>query len=101
MNVQTLVVLFALGAAALALWTDARFSKLAPEAARAVLLHVAVALVLSRLMIVAVERVSEDGSPVRVLAAVFGLALPSLVYVLLAGVWVIKFAQRRLYRGSY
>jgi len=100
MNAQTLVIFFALGAAVLALWADARFPKLAPARAFAVLAHLAIAVVLSRLMVVALERIS-DGDDATVLAGIFGLALPSLVYLLLAGVWMIKLAQRMLYRGRW
>lgn len=101
MNTHTLVLFFGVGAAGLALWTDARFPKLMPGGVRWVLVHFAAAFVLSRLMIVGVESISEGGDPLAVLGGVFGLALPSLVYVLLVAIWVIKFAQRALYRRTW
>lgn len=98
MSAQSLVVFFAVGAALLALWADARLSKLAPARALTVFAHLAIALVVSRFMVVALERITDDGSDYTVLAGIFGLALPSLVYLLLAAVWLIKLAQRSIYR---
>ena len=83
-----------LGAAALALWIDVRFSRLRPDGLRDATVRLGSALLLLLLLPVAVTPFAGDGSPGAVrLGAVFALVLPALVYAVLVGVWIVKAAQ--------
>lgn len=88
--------LFALGAASVALWVDARFPALAPDTLRGALLHVGVSLVLGRLLMpLATHALGGGSEPMRLLLVV-GVAFPILVYTFLAAVWIVK-----IWRDAY
>lgn len=72
------------GAGALALWIDARFPGLAPEAfSRRVLLAI--------VALIALEVVPFlGGSPGAMYASVFVIVLPTLVASLLTAVWLLR-----------
>lgn len=78
------------GAALLALWFDARLPMLAPAGLRAIVLHAAIALGLIHLI------PGDAGSPASVYLALFGIALPALIYVFLVAIWFIRHAQSAL-----
>ena len=97
MSKQAFAVLFLAGAAALALWVEARFPKLAPTSLRRAFFHVVTAaFTLFVLMPFGMELVGGGGSKVHMLAAVFGVGLPSLTYGLLVSVWVLNVARHAL-----
>ena len=50
MNVSLIVVLIALGAAAIALWIDVRFPGIAPSNMRGILIHAALAVAAGKLL---------------------------------------------------
>jgi hypothetical protein len=89
-------VFIGLGAGAIALWLDVRFARLAPHDMAKAVLHVAASLAVAYATSPAVQALAASDDPRIVLLGVFGLAFPSIVYCLLAGLWVIKFAQRML-----
>jgi hypothetical protein len=91
------LVALAVGAALIAVWLDVRFERFGPSDFRGAMLHVGVALAVGWLLVPAgLESVLAVGaSP---LVALFGVALPSLVYVFLAAFWVVKQAGGLLLR---
>jgi hypothetical protein len=78
------------GAALLALWFDARLPMLAPAGLRKIVLHAAVAVLVVRLI------PGDAASPAGVYLALFGIALPALIYVFLVAIWFIRHAQSAL-----
>lgn len=99
MSPQLYSVLFLFGALALALWTRARFPGLTPVGLRGALCHVAVTMVAGQLLTPLALHLLT-GSRTVVLVAVFAVALPALVYTLLAAVWLLQLLSERL-RGSF
>lgn len=96
MNAGFVTVLIGLGAGAIALWIDIRFPRLAPRELPKALLHVAASLAVGYATGPAMQMLVAYENPRLTLLAVFGLAFPAIVYCLLAGLWVIKLAQRML-----
>ena len=96
MNAGLLTVFFGLGAGAIALWIDARFPRLAPQELPKALLHVVASTVVAYASGHAMQMLFASEEPRTIFAASFGLGLPSIVYCLLAGVWVIKVTQRAM-----
>jgi hypothetical protein len=83
------LVAFALGSAALALWTYVRFPRLAPTQLRHAILHVAAALVSAH--VVSNLNLWLDvglSGHAAAFAHLFGLLLPILVYVFLSALWM-------------
>lgn len=90
MDASLFAVLLLLGAAALAVWVDARFPSLAPADVRRVLLHVGGAML-------ALSLLPADADSVgAAFTLIFAGALPALVYACLAALWTVRFAQRAL-----
>ncbi len=91
MTLGSLLVVYAIGAAAIALWIDARFARLSPETIRGTVIHVGVAMAVGQLVVpLGIHVLVAVGSPVATFAALFLVAFPALVYSFLAAVWVIK-----------
>ena len=93
MSNGTFALVLTAGAALLALWLDARLPKLAPATMRRVLPHIVLAFVVLQL-------VPGATSSTMIYVALFGLALPALVYCFLTAVWFIKIAQGMLGLGT-
>jgi hypothetical protein len=97
LNVGLIVVLIALGAAAIALWVDVRFPGIAPRNVRGILIHAALAVAAGQLLAPAgLNFVRGLESHVLTLVGVFGVAFPAIIYAMLVGVWTIKTAQNHL-----
>ena len=96
MNAGFVTVLIGLGAGAIALWIDARFPALAPQDLAKAVIHVAASLAVGYAIGPAMTALLASDDPRTVLLGVFGIGFPSIVYCLLAGVWIIKLAQRML-----
>lgn len=90
----TIVLLF--GAGALALWLDARFPGIAPPNLQRALFRTLIALLTSRLLFPPLWSAALDRGPV--LVAVFAVALPCLVWVLVSTIWSIRLLQATLRR---
>jgi heme O synthase-like polyprenyltransferase len=91
MAVPVMVLLFAVGAGAIAVWIDARFPRLAPEEMRRALIHVGISIVVAQLLVpIGMRLLLGVETHVATLFAIFGVAFPAIVYALLSGVWVIK-----------
>ena len=99
MSPQLYAVLFLLGALALALWTRARFPGLTPSGLRGALIHVGITMIAGQLLTPLALHLFT-GSTSIVLAGVFAVALPALVYTLLAAVWLLQLLSQHL-RGSF
>lgn len=97
MSVGFVVVLIALGAAAIALWIDVRFPGIAPRDPRGILIHAVVAVAAGQLLVPAgMGLLLAPESEVLRLVAVFGVAFPAITYALLIGIWTIRAAQSLL-----
>jgi hypothetical protein len=96
MSVTMFLVLFAVGGAALALWIDVRFPKLAPAALRPALITVGISVLAAQLLVPpALQYLLGTGSWPLSLVGLFCLALPTLTFTFLAAIWVIK-----IFRGT-
>jgi uncharacterized membrane protein len=95
-NAGFVTVLIGLGAGAIALWIDARFPALAPRDLAKAIIHVAASLAVGYAIGPAMHSLLTSEDPRIILLGVFGIGFPSIVYCLLAGVWIIKLAQRML-----
>jgi len=89
MTKETFLVLFVLGAAALAVWFAQRLPGLAPRSFLAAAVHLAAALVAGSFLGPALQLVPGQPGLPAVLTALFVIALPALTYMLLAGVWLL------------
>src|SRR5689334_288997 len=91
MNSTALVLAYAFGAGAPAVWVEARFGRFTPESLRARFFHSAVALAVVQLSIPVLRLLVGDGESVS--HALFGLVyvfLPALVYAFLTSIWLLK-----------
>jgi hypothetical protein len=95
-NTGLLTGLIGVGAGAIALWIDVRFPRLAPDDMAKVLLQVAASIALGYAISPAMQALLSYEDPRLTLLGIFGLGFPSIVYCLLAGLWMIKLAQRTL-----
>jgi hypothetical protein len=96
-SVSGFVMCLALGAGALALWVDVRFPGRVDRNWKVVFCHLfAAGLVIQLVMPEAGMLVRDSGTAASYPLAAVGVALPSLTYLFLASLWVLKLAQRQL-----
>ena len=95
MSSNGLVVLMAIGAFSIALWIDYRLPSLAPKTLIGALAHLFAAMATGNFVVPVVIGAAGD-DPAKVFLGVFGVGFPVLVYLFLAGVWLIKCGQRTL-----
>jgi hypothetical protein len=95
MNPQLFVLVLAVGAGALAVWTDVRFPKLGPQSMTGVLVNTLAAMIALKVVAGNIGPLTS-GPPATALAAVLGVALPGLLYAFISGIWAI-----RLFQGAY
>jgi hypothetical protein len=95
-NPGLLTGLIGVGAGAIALWIDVRFPRLAPDDMAKALLQVAASIALGYAISPVMQTLLAYEDPRLTLLGIFGLGFPSIVYCLLAGLWMIKLAQRAL-----
>ena len=89
---QAYIIVFAVGAAAIAAWIDWRFPKLAPPHLKLALAHVVGACVIAN-VVMGTGLIGVGGSPARMSTGLLLVGLPILVYEFLAGVWTMKVLQ--------
>jgi len=99
LSTQLFAICFLAGAAAIAVWTDVRFPSIAPTSLRAATLHIGATLVVAQIL-VPLATGAVTGSRALALLATFAVGFPSLVYSLLAAIWVIRLAHAGL-RGRF
>jgi hypothetical protein len=90
MGVPAFVTLVFVAAAALALWLDVRLGGRGPSSLSRIVLHTIVAIVLLR---AARHVVVTADAPISTMIVIIGILLPSLVYVFLASLWVLKMVR--------
>ena len=87
---ETFLLAFLLGAAALAAWVALRLPQVAPRSFRAVSIHLGAALAIGAVLTPALGLVPGQPGTLSVLVALFGIALPALTYMFLAGIWLLR-----------
>jgi hypothetical protein len=92
MGKETFLLLFLLGAAVLAAWVALRLPRLAPRSFRWAWVHLGASLVVGAVLGPVLHAVPGLPSKLSVLAALFGVALPAITYMLLAGMWLVQLA---------
>ena len=97
MALGLVITAIGVGSAVIALWVHVRFPKLAPEEYRYVVLHLMGAHVVARSVVPTGMSLVAS----RPLVAVFGVALPGLVYLFLSWIWLIRLAQQSLGGGGF
>ncbi|HEY2939549.1 MAG TPA: hypothetical protein VGJ27_07030 [Gaiellaceae bacterium] len=90
MSSGAFLLAFSLGAAALALWIFVCLPKLAPTSLTRAFGHVVAAMVVGVLLKPALTGMAESGFPLAVFTALFGVALPGLTYMFVAGAWLLR-----------
>jgi hypothetical protein len=85
-----------LGAAAIAAWIAVRFPNLKPERLGMIIFHLLVAMVLAQLVPFGLLLPVSGSAAVQLMAGIFALALPVLVYTLLVTIWLLRVAQNAL-----
>jgi hypothetical protein len=89
MTKETFLLLFVVGAAALAVWVAQRLPGLAPRSFRAAAIHLGLAVVIGSTLGPLLRIVPGQPALPAVLIALFAIALPALIYMLLAGMWLL------------
>jgi hypothetical protein len=92
MGKESFLLVFVLGAAAIAAWVALRLPKLAPTSFKGGTVHLVVTLVVGAVLGPAVHAVPGLPSELSVLAALFLLAFPAITYMLLVGMWLVQLA---------
>jgi hypothetical protein len=98
MSTGSFAIALGVGAAVLAFWVQYRFPKLAPQSVGWAIVHLVVTMALADITKTVFNSVELE--PVAAMALVFGLALPTLVYSFVAGMWIIRIAQGAMGRGT-
>jgi hypothetical protein len=98
MSSGTFAIALGVGSALLAFWVQFRFPKLAPESLGWAIAHIVVAGALAQVTIGVFSSVALQ--PIGAMGLTFGLALPTLVYAFVAGMWMIRVAQGVTGRGT-
>ena len=91
MSIGLFAIFFLFGAGAIALWLDARFPGFAPRDLARALFRTLIALAASQLLFPPAWKLALARGPV--LVALFGVALPCLIWVLLSTIWSIRLLQ--------
>ena len=96
MPLPVFIVIYAAGAAVLALWVDVRFPRLGPGSMRVAGAHVIAAMTIAQLVSVPIGTMLDPAQPQRTAALLVTIVLPTLVYAFLTGLWMFKICQRML-----
>jgi len=98
MSSGSFAIALGIGAALLAFWVQYRFPKLAPQTLGWAIFHLCIAGVVAQFTKAVFG--SVELQPLGMMALVFVLALPTLVYAFVSGMWLIRVAQGALGRGG-
>jgi hypothetical protein len=88
-----LIMAVAIGAAAIALWLDTRFAGLTPGTMTVTLLHLLCSMLFFMSQPKLLVAVTSGDALAAKFAAVFLLLLPSMTYVWLVSIWMLKFMK--------
>ena len=91
MTVNMFIAAAALGSAALALWVEVRFPKLGPDRVVWGVFHLLAASMGAQILV----PTALDAAGNKMLA-IFVVAIPALIYVFLAAIWIMKLARGAL-----
>ena len=95
MSAQQLVLVVAIGAAAIAIWCDRRLGSRGPRSVIWTLAHVGASLLALQVMPQVITLVvTSSADPSRAVAATLFVLLPVLTYVWLSALWLMKLVQR-------
>ena len=89
MSRELFMLVFVVGAGALAVWIALCVPRIAPHSLRAAGVHICAALLLGLLLSPALTLVPGQPGMASVLVSLFFVALPALTYMLLAGLWLL------------
>jgi hypothetical protein len=92
MGKETFLLVFLLGAGALAAWVALRLPALAPSSFRSATVHLVATLVVGAVLGPVLHAVPGLPSSLSVMAALFLVALPAITYMLLVGMWIVRLA---------
>jgi hypothetical protein len=92
MGKESFLLVFVLGAGAIAVWAALRLPRLAPQSLRAGTIHLIATLVVGAVLGPVLHAVPGLPSAASVLAALFLVALPAITYMLLVGMWLVQLA---------
>jgi hypothetical protein len=90
MSSGAFLLAFSLGAAAIALWIFVCLPKLGPTNMNRAFAHVAAAMVVGVLLKQTLTLMAGLDFPLAVFTALFGVALPGLTYMFVAGAWLLR-----------
>ena len=95
MSAQQLILVVAVGAAALALWLDVRLESRTPRTVTWTLVHLGASVIALQVMPSLVTLVAGGSEePARKVAATLLVFLPVLIYCWLSAIWFLKLVQR-------
>ena len=95
-GIHGLIVAFAIGAAALAMWLDTRFARLAPKSPGVAFFHIIAAALCCDTAHFAIGAFVGLGSQAGMMAALFFVTLPVILYVWLSLLWMTKLVTTEL-----
>jgi hypothetical protein len=91
-GVGLFLIFLGVGAAANAIWFDSRFPSFAPRELKYGILHLAGAMLFGHTAVpLALDLAGHSIN--EILLAVFTVAFPALIYIFLAGFWMLRLAQ--------
>jgi len=96
MSFNVFVIYFALSSAAIAVWIDVRFPRLAPGDLRAALVRLAMSFVAVQLTLPAASFAFRPYSPVTEAFAIATAGYVALTFAMLTTFWLVRVAQRML-----
>jgi hypothetical protein len=96
MSLTVFAASLVLGAGAIAVWITVRFPKLMPDHLKPVLLHLGLAVLLAHLVPFGILLPISGSIAVQLIAGIFAVALPVLIYTLVATIWLVRIAQNAL-----
>lgn len=95
MSGGSFLVCLTVGAAALALWALVRFPGRAPASLGWAFVHVGAAMAVGSLLKPVLAAVVGSTLPFALFVGIFALVLPSLIYMFLAGGWLLRLTAAR------
>lgn len=98
-DIGLLLVLIGFGAMSIAAWLYVRFPSRGPNDLRSGFIHLAAAMLVAKLLVPSASTISGSGDRLHALVSVFAIQFPTLVYLLLVGLWILRLVQRTLSMG--